>query len=90
MKYSIWDTSLAMLYIPLDNELRTKGKAAVDVVSSKVGKSFSGLIQSMLFMIFPMATYTSIAPLLMMIFVIVCFMWIYAVRKIYNEYQKIV
>jgi len=89
-KYSIWDTSQAMLYIPLDNELRTKGKAAVDVVSSKIGKSSSGLIQSVLFMIFPSATYTSISPILMIVFVVVCFMWIYAVRKIYNEYQKIV
>ncbi len=89
-KYSIWDTSLAMLYIPLDNELRTKGKASVDVVSSKIGKSSSGLVQSVLFMIFPAATYTSIAPLLMTIFIIVCFMWIYAIREIFHEYEKIV
>jgi AAA family ATP:ADP antiporter len=90
MKYSIWDTSLAMLYIPLDDELRTKGKAAVDVVSSKVGKSSSGLVQSLLFMIFPAATYTSISPILMVIFMLVCVMWVYAVRKIYHEYTKIV
>lgn len=89
-KYSIWDTSLAMLYIPLDDELRTKGKAAVDVVSSKVGKSSSGLIQSVIFMMFPAATYTSISPILMVVFMIVCVMWIYAVRKIYHEYTKIV
>jgi ATP:ADP antiporter, AAA family len=89
-KYSIWDTSREMLYIPLDPELRTKGKAAVDVLSPKVGKSASGLVQSIIFTIFPMATYGSIAPVLMIIFIGVCVLWIYSVRKIYFEYQKIV
>ncbi|MEY3197256.1 MAG: hypothetical protein RLZZ59_627, partial [Pseudomonadota bacterium] len=89
-KYSIWDTSREMLYIPLDNELRTKGKAAVDVVSSKIGKSSSGLIQSILFVLIPTATYTSISPFLMVIFIIVCIAWIYAVRKIYHEYSALI
>lgn len=89
-KYSIWDTSREMLYIPLDNELKTKGKAAVDVVSSKLGKSSSGLVQSILFILIPTATYTSISPFLMVVFTIVCIFWIYAVRKIYHEYQKLV
>jgi AAA family ATP:ADP antiporter len=89
-KYSIWDTSREMLYIPLDNELKTKGKAAVDVVSSKVGKSSSGLVQSMIFTIVPSATFTSISPILMVIFTFVCLLWIYAIREVYHEYEKIV
>lgn len=89
-KYSIWDTSREMLYIPLDNELKTKGKAAVDVISSKVGKSSSGLIQSIIFTLIPTATFTSISALLMGIFTLVCIAWIYSVRKIYFEYKKIV
>ncbi len=89
-KYSIWDTSREMLYIPLDKELKTKGKAAVDVISSKIGKSSSGLLQSIIFTLAPTATYSSISPILMAIFTAVCLIWIYAVRKIYIEYQKIV
>lgn len=88
-KYSIWDTSREMLYIPLDNELRTKGKAAVDIISSKVGKSSSGLVQSIIFTLFPLATFNTIAPLLMIIFTVVCGLWIFAIRKIYLEYQKL-
>lgn len=88
-KYSIWDTSREMLYIPLDQELKTKGKAAVDVISAKIGKSASGLMQSIIFTILPMATYNSIASSLMVIFIVVCLLWIYSVRKIYFEYQKI-
>ncbi len=89
-KYSIWDTSREMLYIPLDKELKTKGKAAVDVISSKIGKSSSGLIQSIIFTLIPTATFGSIAPLLMVVFIMVCMAWIYSVRKIYIEYKKIV
>ena len=89
-KYSIWDTSREMLYIPLDSELKTKGKAAVDVVSSKAGKSSSGLVQSMLFVLMPTATYTSISPFLAIVFLVVCIAWIYAVRKIHHEYMKLV
>ncbi|MDX1924431.1 MAG: Npt1/Npt2 family nucleotide transporter, partial [Rickettsiaceae bacterium] len=88
-KYSIWDTSREMLYIPLDDELKTKGKAAVDVISSKVGKSSSGLVQSILFTLIPSASYSSISPILMVIFVFVCVLWIYAVHSIYHEYKKI-
>jgi AAA family ATP:ADP antiporter len=89
-KYSIWDTSREMLYIPLDNELKTKGKAAVDIVSSKIGKSSSGLIQSILFTIFPTATAISIAPAMMLIFVVACIFWIRAVKIIYQEYKKMI
>lgn len=89
-KYSIWDTSREMLYIPLDDELKTKGKAAVDVISSKIGKSSSGFIQSVLFTLLPTATFSSMSPYLMVIFIVVCYIWIYAVYKVYNEYKKIV
>lgn len=89
-KYSILDTSTQMLYIPLDQELRTKGKAAVDVISPKIGKSASGMIQAIIFTLFPMATYDSIAPILMVFFIIICVMWIQAVHKIYQEYKKMI
>lgn len=90
MKYSIWDTSTEMLYIPLDDELKTKGKAAVSLVSSKVGKASSGLIQMIIFTIFPAATLVSISPILMVVFIAVCFAWIFAVGKIFTLYKKIV
>ena len=89
-KYSILDTSSQMLYIPLDQELRTKGKAAVDVISPKIGKSASGLVQSIIFTILPAATYSSISFALMIIFIIICVLWIYAVKKVYGEYKKII
>ena len=89
-KYSIWDTSREMLYIPLDSELKSKGKAAVDVISSKIGKSFAGIVQTVIFTIVPTATYSSISSILMSVFIIVCVAWICAVKEISREYENLV
>lgn len=89
-KYSLFDSTKEMSYIPLSKELRTKGKAAAEIMGAKIGKSSGALIQSSLFMIFPTATFDSIIPVLMLIFLCVITLWIADVRKLAIEYNKIV
>ncbi len=89
MKYAIWDSAKEMLYIPLDQELKTKGKAAVDILSSKFGKSLSGLLQVFVFTVFPYATYHSISWLLFLFFSAVVILWILAINSIDKEYSKL-
>lgn len=89
-KYSLFDSTKEMSYIPLSKELRTKGKAAAEIMGAKIGKSSGALIQSSLFMIFPAATFDSMIPILMLIFLCVITLWVADVRKLAVEYNKIV
>lgn len=88
-KYTFFDVTKEMSYVPLPDELKTKGKAAVDVIATKIGKSLSSLIQSIVFIIIPNATYESISLYLMWIFAVICLVWIWAVRELSKEYVKI-
>ena len=51
-KYSVFDASKEIAFIPLSKEARIKGKAAIDGVGSRMGKSGSSLIQQGLLLIF--------------------------------------
>ena len=87
-KYSLFDSTKEMSYIPLSRELRTKGKAAAEVIGAKLGKSIGAFIQSAIFTIVPMATFDSMAPILMAVFVVVIVIWFIDVIKLDKEYTK--
>jgi ADP/ATP carrier protein family len=89
IKYSLFDASKEMLYIPLDDELKTKGKAAVDIIGTKIGKSSGAITQLMIFTIFPHAKYDNIVPFLTIFFVGICAFWIYGVCILNKEYTKL-
>ncbi len=87
-KYTLFDSTKEMSYVPLDEQLKTRGKAAADMIGTKLGKSTSALLQSMIFVIFPAATYSSISVYLMGIFAVVCIIWVWAVIELNKEYTN--
>ena len=88
-KYSLFDSTKEMAYIPLSLELRTKGKAAVEVIGLKFGKSLGAFIQSSMFILMPMATFDSVAQYLLGIFILVMALWIWNVRILGKEYANL-
>ncbi|MCC8417181.1 MAG: NTP/NDP exchange transporter [Rickettsia endosymbiont of Bryobia graminum] len=88
-KYSLFDSTKEMAYIPLSLELRTKGKAAVEVIGTKFGKSLGAFIQSFIFIIIPTATFDSIAAYLLIIFIAIVFIWFWNIVQLNREYIKL-
>ena len=87
IKYSLFDATKEMAYIPLDDELKTKGKAAVDVIGGRAGKAGGAFVQSNLQMIFAATAISTgvnavsiTAPYAFVVFFVVCIMWLFAVK----------
>ena len=80
VKYILFDSTKEMAYIPLDDELKTKGKAAVDVIGGRAGKAGGAWVQSMLFIVFATKDAALIAPQAFGVFAVVCVLWMIAVK----------
>lgn len=80
IKYSLFDPTKEMAYIPLDDELKTKGKAAVDVIGGRAGKAGGAFVQNMLFIAFATKDAIAIAPIAFGVFFAVCVLWIFSVK----------
>lgn len=80
VKYSLFDPTKEMAYIPLDDELKTKGKAAVDVIGGRAGKAGGAFVQSTLLIIFATSDVIAIAPHAFAVFMVVALLWIFAVK----------
>jgi AAA family ATP:ADP antiporter len=88
-KYSLFDPTKEMAYIPLSDELKTQGKAAVDGVGGRLGKSGGGIIQQILLLGIVGATQITIAPYIGIILIFVVLAWLVSVVKLNKEFKKL-
>jgi len=86
-KYSFFDPTKEMSYIPLDENLKTKGKAAADVIGGRLGKSGGALVQFTLLSLMPGANLLSLAPSLFGIFLVIMVIWFFAVFGLAKEFK---
>jgi ATP:ADP antiporter, AAA family len=75
-KYTFFDMTKEMVFIPLDQEARVKGKAAVDMVGSRLGKSGSSWVQVALFELLGAGSILMVTPYLIPIFAVMAVAWI--------------
>jgi len=79
-KYALFDPTTQMAYIPLDEESKVKGKAAIDVLGSRMGKSGGSLIQQGLVLLF--GNILNATPAVAVFYYGVLFTWLSAANRL--------
>ena len=91
VKYSLFDSTKQMAYLPLDPESKSKGQAAVEVLAGRLGKGGGATIQQILVAIMPLGTtMAGLSGIVGAIVLIVVGGWIGSVFKLSTKYEKLV
>lgn len=85
-KFSLFKPAEEMVYIGLDDESRSKGKAAIDVVGAQSGKSVGSILQQAL-LIITGGSLGGILPVLAVFYVIMLHQWNGAVMDLADHYD---
>lgn len=86
MKYCLFDTTKEMAYIPLEPEAKIKGKAAVDLVGARLGKSGASWTQLMLIDLMGAGSILDALPLLLPMVSFILIFWLFAVHKLNKRF----
>jgi ATP:ADP antiporter, AAA family len=82
----MFDPTKEMAYIPLDPEVKLKGKAAIDVVGARLGKSGGSILQQGLLILFNAASIVQVAPYIAVILLGIIVAWIVAARVLNRQF----
>ncbi len=86
-KFTFFDVTKEIAFIPLNKESKLKGKAAIDGVGSRLGKSGGSLIHQLLLLAF--GTISASAPYVAILFTTVIAVWILSVKSLGVQFDAI-
>jgi ATP:ADP antiporter, AAA family len=86
-KYTLFDATKELSFVPLSQECKLKGKAAIDGVGSRLGKSGGSLIHQGLLIFFGTVSLSTPYVGIILLFVITGWMW--AVRSLGRKFTEL-
>ena len=86
-KYSVFDATKEMAFVPLESTYKIKGKAAIDGVGSRLGKSGGSIIHQSLLILF--SSFASSAPYVAGFLMITIVGWIGAVKALGLQFNEL-
>lgn len=87
-KHTLLDVAKEMVYIPLDDDLKTNGKAAAEAIGMGFGKGAGALIEQALLISVPSLSLLNISPIFSVIFLIISIWWLYSTVTLGNWLSK--
>lgn len=87
-KYTVFDATKEMAFVPLSIESKIKGKAAIDGVCNRLGKSGGSMIHQSLLIVF--STFTATAPYVASVLFVIIAIWMFAIRLLGREFDQLV
>ncbi|MDF2549209.1 MAG: ntt 3 [Chlamydiales bacterium] len=86
-KYTVFDATKELSFIPLSSESRIRGKTIIDGVCTRLGKSGGSIIHQSLLLTF--STVTASAPYVAFFLLSAIVGWIFAVRSLGRQFNEI-
>lgn len=85
-KYSLFDTTREMSFIPLSPEHKLKGKAAIDGIGGRLGKSGGSIIHQGFYLIF--FSLSAATPYIAVVLLAVIAVWVIAVLSLGKQFEQ--
>lgn len=86
-KYSVFDSTKEMAFVPLSAECKIRGKAAIDGVAARLGKSGGSVIHQSLLL--TLASFSASAPYVAGLLLAVISLWMLAVRMMGRQFTDL-
>lgn len=88
LNYTFVESTKEIAFIPLDRELKIKGKAAVDVVGGRFGKAFGAISQQLMFQCIS-PNINNLTQEFLLLFIIIITIWIFSCISLNRYFLQI-